>query len=84
MGDSRPIVSYDGRQPMRNAAPVIMKMDSDNDHLRPFLSPMLPQKMAPMGRSRNESANTANVCMSASAGSSPGKNTLAMTTAKYE
>lgn len=69
---------------MQKVAPVIRKMDVDRAHLRPFLSPMLPQKMAPMGRSRNESANTANVCMSASAGSSPGKNTLAMTTAKYE
>ena len=37
-----------------------MKMDSDNDHLRPFLSPMLPQNAAPNGRNTNDNANTAN------------------------
>lgn len=45
---------------------------------------MLPQKIAPMGRSRNDNANTANVWINANAGSSFGKNTCAITTAKYE
>ena len=82
MGDSRPIVSYDGREPMRNAAPVIMKMDSDNDHLRPFLSPMLPQNAAPNGRNTNDNANTANAS-SVEFTADSGKNTMPMVMAKY-
>ena len=69
---------------MQNVAPAIMNTDTVSDHLRPFLSPMFPQKIAPMGRSKNDSANTANVWINARAGSSFGKKTCAMTTAKYE
>ena len=54
----------------------------DRAHLRPFLSPMFPQNTAPMGRTRNESANTANVLITATKRSSPGKNTSAMTVAR--
>mgnify|MGYP006868417345 FL=1 len=45
---------------------------------------MLPQKIAPMGRTRNESANTPNVLITATAWSSAGKNTMAITVARYE
>ena len=45
---------------------------------------MLPQNKAPMGRTKNESANTPNVDMTATVRSSPGKNTKAMTVARYE
>ena len=67
---------------MRNVAPLIMRMEMDRAHLRPFLSPMFPQNTAPMGRTRNESANTANVLITATKRSSPGKNTSAMTVAR--
>ena len=56
----------------------------DKAHLRPFLSPMFPQKIAPSGRTRNASANTPNVIMVATILSSPGKNTRAKTVARYE
>ena len=79
-----PKAAYPGSRPMQNVAPAIMKTETVNDHLRPFLSPMLPQKIAPMGRSKNDKANTANVWINANAGSSFGKNTCAITTAKYE
>ncbi len=67
---------------MRNVAPLMSKMDTDNAHLRPFLSPMLPQKIAPMGRTRNERANTPKVIMTATVWSSSGKNTSAITVAR--
>ena len=69
---------------MRNVAPDINRMEMESAHLRPFLSPMLPQNKAPMGRTKNESANTPNVDMTATVRSSPGKNTKAMTVARYE
>lgn len=71
-----------GKQPIRKVAPLISKMDTESAHLRPFLSPMLPQKIAPMGRTRNESANTPKVLITATARSSAGKNTMAITVAK--
>ena len=43
---------------------------------------MLPQKIAPMGRTKNASANTPNVIMVETILSSPGKNTKAMTVAR--
>ena len=60
------------------------RMEVDKAHLRPFLSPMFPQKIAPSGRTRNASANTPNVIMVATILSSPGKNTRAKTVARYE
>ena len=69
---------------MRNVAPLIMRMEMDKAHLRPFLSPMFPQNTAPMGRTRNESANTPKVLITATARSSAGKNTMAITVARYE
>ncbi len=60
------------------------KIEIDSVHLRPRLSPSAPQNSAPIGRSRNDSANTANVWMSATVGSLLEKNTAAMTVARYE
>ena len=59
-------------------------MDTESAHLRPFLSPMDPQKMAPKGRMTKDTANTAKVLMSAAVGSSEAKKTAAITVAKYE
>ena len=83
-GAPRPIAAYVGKQPIRNVAPDMRKMLTDSAHLRPFLSPKLPQNRAPSGRMTNDTANTANVLMSAAVGSSDEKNTAAMTVAKYE
>ena len=58
-GDAIPKVSKDGRQPMRNAAPVMQRMETDRDHFLPFLSPMEPQNAAPSGRKTNERAKIA-------------------------
>ena len=81
MGESRPTVSNDGRHPIRNAAAVIIKIDVESDHLRPFLSPMLPQNAAPSGRKTKESANTAKASKVESTADS-GKNTTPIVMAK--
>ena len=81
MGAAMPMVAYPGRQPIRKAAPVIRKMDMDSDHLRPFLSPMLPQNDAPSGRNTKDSANTAKES-SVELTSDSGKNTMPMVMAK--
>ena len=67
---------------MRNVAPLIMRMEMDKAHLRPFLSPMLPQNAAPNGRNTNDSANTANAS-SVEFTADSGKNTMPMVMAKY-
>ena len=81
IGESNPIVSNDGRQPIKNAAAVIKRIDVESDHLRPFLSPMLPQNAAPSGRNMNESANTANAINVESTADS-GQNTTPIVMAK--
>ena len=49
----------------------------------PILSPKWPQNSPPIGRTRNESAKTPKVCISAMPGSVLGKNTWAMVVARY-
>ena len=81
MGDKMPMVSYDGKQPIKNAAPVMHRIETESDHLRPFLSPMVPQNDAPKGRKMNERANTQNA-MSVESTAESGKNTMPMVMAK--
>ena len=50
--------------------------------LRPMRSPREPQRNAPSGRTRNDSANTANVLSSATVRSSDGKKTTAIVVAR--
>lgn len=45
---------------------------------------MFPQNTAPIGRTRNAIANTANAYIVATALSTSGKNATAMTVARYE
>ena len=59
-----------------------MRMEVASAHLRPFLSPMCPQKKAPTGRMRKDNANTPKVSSSATVGSPGGMSTSAMTVAK--
>ena len=77
-------MAYVGRHPIRNVAPLISKIDAVRAHLRPFLSPILPQNTAPTGRIKKERAKTANVSRRATVGSPDGMKTNAMTVAKYE
>ena len=69
---------------MTKVAADIMRMEVARAHLRPFLSPMWPQKNAPTGRMRNDSANTPKVSSRATVGSPGGISTSAITVAKYE
>ena len=65
-------------------APLISRIEMERAHFRPFLSPMFPQNTAPIGRTRNAIANTANAYIVATALSTSGKNATAMTVARYE
>ena len=58
-GARKPIAAYDGIKPMQKVAPVINIIDADSAHLRPNLSPICPHTRAPIGRRRNDRANTA-------------------------
>ena len=82
IGARMPTASKVGRRPITKVAADIMRMEVANAHLRPFLSPMCPQKKAPTGRMRKDSANTPKVSSSATVGSPGGMSTSAMTVAK--
>ena len=77
-----PICPYPGMRPIRKVAPDMMRMDQDSAHRRPYRSPQLPQKSAPIGRRMKDSAKTAKVSNSAAVSSPSGKKTIAMTVAK--
>ncbi|BBJ76106.1 hypothetical protein TPCU426_06160 [Cutibacterium acnes] len=61
MGANAPATAKEGKQPIRKDATAIMRMETERDHLRPYLSPQHPQSTAPIGRSRKDRANMANV-----------------------
>ena len=65
IGARMPTASKVGRSPITKVAADIMRMEVASAHLRPFLSPMCPQKKAPTGRMRKDSANTPKVSSSA-------------------
>ena len=76
------MVSKDGRQPIRNAAAVMQRIETDRDHFLPFLSPMEPQNAAPSGRKTNERAKIAKAIRVESTDES-GNNTWPIVIAKY-
>ena len=66
---------------MRKAAPDISKTEMASDCLRHFLSPMLPQNIAPKGRKMKARAKMAKA-RSVEFTSDSGKNTMPMVMAK--
>lgn len=67
---------------MRKAAPDISRTEMASDCLRPFLSPMLPQNMAPSGRKIKARAKMAKA-IKVEFTSEPGKKTWPIVMAKY-
>ena len=67
---------------MRKEAPDMSRIDAASAERRPMRSPMWPQTTPPMGRQRNDSANSANVFTRAVRGVSFGKNVVEIAVAK--
>src|SRR5699024_1728293 len=81
-GAQRPSCAAPGNSPMQTVAPDMIRIDQARAVLRPTRSPIWPQIKPPMGRTKNETANSAKVHTRPSVISSEGKNTAAMLTAR--
>jgi hypothetical protein len=73
MGAASPIVAKSGSRPIAPVASPMIVIVMIRVRLRPMRSPRLPKMIAPMGRTMNATAMTANEPRSAAAGSSSGK-----------
>ena len=74
-----PTCPYDGNRPMAKVAPPIRLTVARKVALRPTRSPIAPKMIAPNGRKAKPTANKASAAISAEVGSSPVRNTLAIT-----
>ncbi len=82
IGASTPTCAYPGSRAITKVAADMMRMDSDNAVRLPTRSPKCPQKIPPIGRMTNDTANTAKVDSSPAVADDSGKNTTAIVVAR--